>query len=174
MWLLSSCHSVMGVGSKGGTAYVTSDTRNLKHIIPVFIYSFGMSLIKEIISFPKWQYRFNQGISMCETMNIEASVRLRLLFISRISVIFLIFPCVLFKGLIMDRCMLLTSTPEWVVSPRRAITRAQPSGCALVIARRGETTHEGVDVNNTHLSMINPDYNMMLAISVTIYQYSAY
>ena len=29
------------------------------------------------------------------------------------------------------------------------------SGCALVIARRGETTHSGVDVNNTHLSMIN-------------------
>ena len=27
---------------------------------------------------------------------------------------------------------------------------------ALVIARRGETTHEGVDVNNTHLSMIYP------------------
>ena len=27
---------------------------------------------------------------------------------------------------------------------------------ALVIARRGETTHSGVDVNNTHLSMINP------------------
>ena len=32
-----------------------------------------------------------------------------------------------FKGLIMDRCVLLTSTPEWVVSPRRAITRAQPT-----------------------------------------------
>ena len=30
------------------------------------------------------------------------------------------------------------------------------SGCALVIARRGETTHWGVDVNNAHLSMINP------------------
>ena len=57
----------------------------------------------------------------------------------------------------MDRCVLLKTTPEWVVSPR------------------GETTHEGVDVNNTHLSMINPpDYYMMLAISVTIYQYSAY
>ena len=27
--------------------------------------------------------------------------------------------------------------------------------CALVIARRGETTHTGVDVNNTHLSMKN-------------------
>ena len=26
----------------------------------------------------------------------------------------------------MDRCVLLTSTPEWVVSPRRAITRTQP------------------------------------------------
>ena len=62
----------------------------------------------------------------------------------------------MFKGLIMDRCVLLTSTPEWVISPR------------------DETTHEGVDVNNTHLSMINPDYNMMLAISITIYQYSAY
>ena len=62
----------------------------------------------------------------------------------------------LFKGLIMDRCVLLTSTFEWVVSPR------------------GETTHEVVDVNNTHLYMINPDYNMMLAISVTIYQYSTY
>ena len=34
----------------------------------------------------------------------------------------------LFKGLIMDRCVLLTSTPECVVSPRRAITRAQPTG----------------------------------------------
>ena len=56
----------------------------------------------------------------------------------------------------MDRCVLLTSTPECVVSPR------------------GETTHEGVDVNNTHLPMINPDYNMMPAISVRINQYSAY
>ena len=28
--------------------------------------------------------------------------------------------------------------------------------CALVIVRRGETTHSRVDVNNTHLSMINP------------------
>ena len=84
----------------------------------------------------------------------------------------------------MDRCVLMTSTPECVVSPRRAITRAQPEcvvsppgdheGCALVIAWRGETTHSGVDVNNTHLSMINPDYNMMLVISVPINQYSAY
>ena len=32
----------------------------------------------------------------------------------------------LIKGLIMDRCVLLTSTPECVVSPRRAITRAHP------------------------------------------------
>ena len=47
-------------------------------------------------------------------------------------------------------------------------------GCALVIARRGETTHEGVDVNNTHLSMVNPDYNMMPAISIRTNQYSAY
>ena len=60
------------------------------------------------------------------------------------------------KLLIMDRCVLLTSTPECAVSPR------------------GETTHEGVDVNNAHLSMFNPDYNMMPAISVLIYQYSAY
>ena len=64
---------------------------------------------------------------------------------------------ILIKGLIMDRCVLLKTTPEWVVSPH------------------GETTHEVVDVNNTHLSMINPpDYYMMLAISVNIYQYSAY
>ena len=48
------------------------------------------------------------------------------------------------------------------------------SGCALVIARRGETTHSGVDVNNTPLSVINPDYNMMPAISVRTNQYSAY
>ena len=40
---------------------------------------------------------------------------------------------------------------SWVVSPR-----GDHSGCALVIARRSETTHSGVDVNNTHLSMINP------------------
>ena len=51
----------------------------------------------------------------------------------------------------MDGCVLLTSTPECVVSPR-----GDPSGCALGIARRGETTHSGVDVNNTHPSMINP------------------
>ena len=34
--------------------------------------------------------------------------------------------------------------------------------------------HEGVDVNNTHLSMINPDYNMMQPIYILIDQYSAY
>ena len=51
----------------------------------------------------------------------------------------------------MDRCVLLTSTPSWVVLPR-----GDHSGCALVIARRGETTRSGVDVNNTHLPMINP------------------
>ena len=61
-----------------------------------------------------------------------------------------------FKGLIMDGCVLLTSTPECVVSPR------------------GETTHEGVDVNNTHPSMINPDYNMILANLTLNYQYFAY
>ena len=38
----------------------------------------------------------------------------------------------------MDGCVLLTSTPSCVVSSR------------------GETTHSGVDVNNTHPSMINP------------------
>ena len=59
----------------------------------------------------------------------------------------------------MDGCVLLTSTPE---------------GCALGIARRGETTHEGVDVNNTHPSMINPDYNMILANLTLNYQYFAY
>ena len=52
----------------------------------------------------------------------------------------------------MDGCVLLTSTPECVVSPR------------------GETTHEGVDVNNTHPSMINPDYNMILANLTLNYQ----
>ena len=51
----------------------------------------------------------------------------------------------------MDGCVLLTSTPSYVVSPR-----GDPSGCALGIARRGKTTHSGVDVNNTHPSMINP------------------
>ena len=56
----------------------------------------------------------------------------------------------------MDGCVLLTSTPSCVVSPR-----GDPSGCALGIARRGETTHSGVDVNNTHPSMINP-LNKML------------
>ena len=51
----------------------------------------------------------------------------------------------------MDGCVLLTSTPECVVSPQRAIPRAQPEG-----SPRSETTHKGVDVNNTHPSMINP------------------
>ena len=36
----------------------------------------------------------------------------------------------------MDGCVLLTSTPECVVSPRRVIPRAQPEG-----SPRGETTH---------------------------------
>ena len=76
---------------------------------------------------------------------------------------------VLLKGLIMDGCVLLTSTPECVVSPRQAIPRAQPEG-----SPRGETTHEGVDVNNTHPSMINPDYNMILANLTLNYQYFAY
>ena len=53
-------------------------------------------------------------------------------------------------------CVLLTSILSCVVLPR------------------GETTHEGADVNNIHLSMINPDYNMMPAIFVLINQYSAY
>ena len=65
----------------------------------------------------------------------------------------------------MDGCVLLTSTPECVVSPRRAAPPGSP---------RGETTHEGVDVNNTHPSMINPDYNMMLANLTLNYQYFAY
>ena len=56
----------------------------------------------------------------------------------------------------MDGCVLLTSTPSCVVSPR-----GDPSGCALGIARRGETTHSGVDVNNTHPSMINPLTNIL-------------
>ena len=68
----------------------------------------------------------------------------------------LLFVWGMFKGLIMDGCVLLTSTPECVVSPR------------------GETTHEGVDVNNTHPSMINPDYNMILANLTLNYQYFAY
>ena len=67
----------------------------------------------------------------------------------------------------MDGCVLLTSTPECVVSPHRAIPRAQPE------SPRGETTHEGVDVNNTHPSMINPDF-MILANLTLNYQYFAY
>ena len=43
----------------------------------------------------------------------------------------------------MDGCVLLTSTPSCVVSPR------------------GETTHYGVDINNTHPSMINPLNNYL-------------
>ena len=62
----------------------------------------------------------------------------------------------LFKGLIMDRCVLLTSTPECIVSPP------------------AETTYEGVAVNNTHLSMIYPNYNMMPVIYLVINQYAAY
>ena len=43
----------------------------------------------------------------------------------------------LWSGLIMDRYVLLTSTPSCVVSPW------------------GQTTREGLDINNTHLAMIN-------------------
>ena len=45
----------------------------------------------------------------------------------------------------MDGFVLLTSTPSCVVSPRGP--RDRPAR---------ETTHSGVDVNNTHSSMINP------------------
>ena len=38
----------------------------------------------------------------------------------------------------------------------------------------GETTHEGVDINNTHLSMINSDYSMMPTIFLFIYPYTAH
>ena len=62
-------------------------------------------------------------------------------------------PYVWIKGLIMERCVLLTSTPVCCLVPRRDNTR-------------------GVDVNNTHLSMIDPDYNMMPKILLFIYQYS--
>ena len=51
----------------------------------------------------------------------------------------------------MDRCVLLTSTPLCVVSPWD-----NHWGCAFVIAERGETALSEVDVNSTHLSMINP------------------
>ena len=60
----------------------------------------------------------------------------------------------------MDWCVLLTSTPSCVVSPR-----GDPEGAARGVARRGETTHSGVDVNNTHQSMINP-LNMFLEIDM--------
>ena len=51
----------------------------------------------------------------------------------------------------MDRCVLSTSTPSCIVSPR-----GDHLGCALGIAWHGNATHSGVDVKNTHLSMINP------------------
>ena len=43
----------------------------------------------------------------------------------------------------MDRCVLLTWTPECVVSPCRAITRAQ-----VEWSPGGETTHKVADVND--------------------------
>ena len=46
---------------------------------------------------------------------------------------------------------------QWLTFINRANPRKNiPTCCALGIARRGETTHSGVDVNNTHPSMINP------------------
>ena len=51
---------------------------------------------------------------------------------------------------------LLYKTREWVASP-----------C-------DETAHEGVDVYNTHPSVINPDYNMIITMLVLIYKYYTY
>ena len=48
----------------------------------------------------------------------------------------------------MDRCVLFTSTPSCVVS-----LRGDHSGCALAIARRGETTH-----SYTHNRMSHATY----------------
>ena len=61
------------------------------------------------------------------------------------------FLLLMFKGSNMIVCVLL-------VSNSRGCYLAAPDDHegALVIARRGETTHSRVDVNNTHLSMINP------------------
>ena len=39
------------------------------------------------------------------------------------------------------------------------LAAGRSEGCALGITRRGETTHSGVDVNNTHTSTINPFNN---------------
>ena len=58
------------------------------------------------------------------------------------------------------------------VNSRVCCLVALADDCDLVLAVRGETTRPGVDVNNTHPSIINPDYNMIpttLVITINIF-----
>ena len=61
-----------------------------------------------------------------------------------------------FKGLIMDMCVLLTSTPECVVSQRRAITRAQPELLFPSMASYSFSTNavQSVDIDSRYIAVI--------------------
>ena len=67
----------------------------------------------------------------------------------------------------MDECVDINS---WVCC---LAAQGNHEGTARVIALCRDNT-QGIDVNNTHPSMINPDYNMIITILVLNYQYSAY
>ena len=60
----------------------------------------------------------------------------------------------------MDKCVLLTSTPSCVVSPR-----GDHSGGALVIARRGETTYSAVSFRDISLSFVFDSDTMTFFVS---------
>ena len=54
----------------------------------------------------------------------------------------------------MARCVLLTSTPECVASPRRAITRAAPSwspGAAFLSSNRNASRDESVETGDEYV-----------------------
>ena len=62
------------------------------------------------------------------------------------SILLIKYSQTVFKGLIMDRCVLLTLTPECVVSPCRAITRAQPEW--LPHSNRNASKDESVETGD--------------------------
>ena len=66
----------------------------------------------------------------------------------------------LLKRLIMDRCVLLTATPECVVSLRRAITRARPLKYLYPICVGGDKYNEGTALKNEGTALKISIHNM--------------
>ena len=78
----------------------------------------------------------------------------------------------------------ILSRGRWVNDGKFCVAGLNSRMCCLVplvdykaadqVLPRGETTHEGVDISNTHPTIINTDYNRMQTFLILNHQYSAY